>query len=113
MIGRQKALGGRILKNWLVMQLDTRDTLERDSLPQAKEHKGVTGFNRFAIAIACAAFIAISVAFLVDRILVPYLEDQNILVSRSWKEDTWKIAQMSYQRWLRPDGCTVLQSVGI
>lgn len=113
MLGRQNALGGRILNTWLVMKLDVRDTLKKDSLPAAKERKGVTGFNRFAIAIACAVFIAICVAVLADRILVPYLEDQNILVSRSWKEDTWKMAQMSYQRWQRPDGCTVLQSVGI
>lgn len=71
------------------------------------------GFRKSVISLTiCVVFMAAAIA-LIDRIFIPYLEDESTLVSRSWKEDTWKIAQMSYQRWKRTNGCPILESSGI
>ena len=65
-----------------------------------------------------AVFIGVSLALIfaflysIECFLIPALEDEKLIVSRGWKEDGWKIAQMSYQRWKHPSG-SILESPGI
>jgi hypothetical protein len=94
------------------METDTDNSQPNESTPQRKNRRGLS-FRKLAVFVT-ATLVLIGVAlFLLDRFFIPYLEDGNSLVSRAWKEDTWKIAQMSYQRWNSPNGCSILQSNGI
>jgi len=68
--------------------------------------------KKILFALASLSLLALGLLF-IDRIVIPQLEDKRILVSRGWKEETWKVAQMSYQRWKHPPNTFILQSDGI
>lgn len=94
------------------MELSTDNSLTNESIPQKKVSRGFR-FRKLAIIFFVALLLIGLALFCLERLLIPYLEDEKSLVSRAWKEDTWKIAQMSYQRWSSPNGCSILQSAGI
>jgi len=84
--------------------------IDKPALSKAERR---SSFRRAAIIVLIAgALLTVAIA-LIDRYYIPYLEDETILVSRSWKEDCWKASQMSYQRWGNPNDCAILESSGI
>lgn len=94
------------------METDTDNSLKDRSNPQEKSGRGFA-FRKLAVIVASTLLFVGSGLIFLDRFFIPHLEDENSLVSRAWKEDTWKIAQMSYQRWNSANGCSILQSNGI
>jgi hypothetical protein len=70
--------------------------------------------RRTAVSLAAICVLAGLMLVLIDRLIIPYLEDKRVLVSRGWKEETWKVAQMSsFLRWKHPPGTCILSSDGI
>jgi lysophospholipase L1-like esterase len=63
------------------------------------------------VLLIVVSFVAILVA--VDCIAVPYLEDKQLVVSKAWKEDTFKRCMMSNERLTSPPGLGVFRSKNI
>ncbi|MBC7998002.1 MAG: hypothetical protein IAF58_08675, partial [Leptolyngbya sp.] len=69
--------------------------------------------RKASMVISALVIFLLTCVFLIDRIYIPYLEDQSRLVTEEWKKELFKITQIGILRAKGTNENSIFETDGI